>query len=485
MSFSFFSATQQTSLSKITWPFTLLLLDIFAIHTAILINQIITIEDYAAPRVYRDLFLAFRSTLPFLALLVPSLAYQGLYTKRTPLWDEIRRIAKVVLLVILIVLIILFMQLGHFKTPLMISLAQFGVLTIFFLVFYRICGKKFFFRFGFGQERAMILGAGSAGISILRGLRNDRYIGYDIIGFLDDDLEKEGTYVDSVKVFGPIRNLPEFIRLYAFDTVIIAIPSLPSKDLSVLTNKIQQSAKKIMFVPDLQGIALFNTEIRHILSQRLFLIQINNNLRSAINIAIKRACDIVLSLALMPLLVPLIAVIGALIKLESRGPIFYAHARIGKNGNPLQIYKFRSMFNDADERLTELLTNSSDAQQEWESYFKLKDDPRITKVGRFLRKTSLDELPQIFNVLKGEMSLVGPRPVVQAEIEKYYKEYAEYYFMIRPGITGLWQVSGRSMMGYDARVNLDTWYVMNWSLWLDIVILFKTVRVVLKREGAY
>jgi undecaprenyl-phosphate galactose phosphotransferase len=143
------------------------------------------------------------------------------------------------------------------------------------------------------------------------------------------------------------------------------------------------------------------------------------------------------------------------------------------------------MYEDAQEQLSELLKSDTAILMEWEQTFKLKNDPRVTKIGSFLRKTSLDELPQIFNVLRGEMNFVGPRPVIQKEIDLYYKEYAEYYLMVKPGITGLWQVSGRSDADYDFRIKTDKWYVVNWSIWLDIAILFKTVGVVWRRDGAY
>jgi undecaprenyl-phosphate galactose phosphotransferase len=143
------------------------------------------------------------------------------------------------------------------------------------------------------------------------------------------------------------------------------------------------------------------------------------------------------------------------------------------------------LYEDSEERLAGLLKSDPEACQEWETYWKLSEDPRVTRIGRFLRATSLDELPQIFNILKGEMSLVGPRPVTRDEIEKYYKGKAQLCFCVVPGITGLWQVSGRSNTSYDYRISLDAWYVRNWNLWLDIVILLKTVRIVIRRDGAY
>jgi len=142
------------------------------------------------------------------------------------------------------------------------------------------------------------------------------------------------------------------------------------------------------------------------------------------------------------------------------------------------------MYIDAEEKLKQILETNPEVKVEWETKYKLTNDPRVTPIGKFLRKTSLDELPQIFNVLKGEMSLIGPRPVTKEELDKYYKEKAELYCLIPPGITGLWQVSGRSNLTYEERVNLDCWYIRNWSLWLDLVILLRTVKVVLKGEGA-
>ena len=158
--------------------------------------------------------------------------------------------------------------------------------------------------------------------------------------------------------------------------------------------------------------------------------------------------------------------------------------RVGKDGKEFPCYKFRSMCVDAKEKLEELLKNDPEARAEWERDFKLKHDPRITKSGAFLRKTSLDELPQIFNVLKGEMSLVGPRPIIKAEMERY-GNYINDYLMVKPGITGMWQCSGRNDIDYTERVHMDSWYVRNWSVWLDIMLLWRTFKAVFAKKGAY
>ena len=206
---------------------------------------------------------------------------------------------------------------------------------------------------------------------------------------------------------------------------------------------------------------------------------------SFIGNVVKTAFDYILTLVGAVFISPLLVYIAYRIKKEDPGPVFFAHTRIGKDGKPFPCYKFRSMVVNSQEMLQKYLVKNPAAREEWERDFKLKDDPRVTPIGKFLRSTSLDELPQIFNVLRGEMSLVGPRPVIQEELDKYYGETAKLYCTVKPGITGLWQVSGRSDIGYDERVALDATYIKYRSMWGDIVILWKTIGVVLMKKGAY
>lgn len=198
---------------------------------------------------------------------------------------------------------------------------------------------------------------------------------------------------------------------------------------------------------------------------------------------LKSLIDVVGAALVLILLSPVFIFIAYKIRKDG-GPAFYSHKRIGKNGKPFQCLKFRSMVINAQEVLDELLAKDAEARTEWERDFKLRNDPRITNIGKFIRKTSLDELPQLINVLKGEMSLVGPRPVI-AEEQKYYGEHWEEFLSVKPGMTGLWQVSGRNDTGYDERVRLDTLYIRKWSLWKDVVILWKTIFVILNPKGAY
>lgn len=197
---------------------------------------------------------------------------------------------------------------------------------------------------------------------------------------------------------------------------------------------------------------------------------------------IKIAVDLALSLLMLVILAPAMVIIAAAISLDG-GPVFFSHTRIGRDGQKFGCLKFRSMRVNADEILVQRLADNDDARHEWLTTQKLKNDPRVTVIGRFLRGTSLDELPQIFNVLKLEMSLVGPRPVMENELSRYGRN-VNYYLQVRPGVTGLWQVSGRSNTTYSRRVALDAWYVKNWQFWLDVAILFRTVGAVVRRDGA-
>ena len=208
------------------------------------------------------------------------------------------------------------------------------------------------------------------------------------------------------------------------------------------------------------------------------------NLRRRWRQRLKRALDLVLCLPVVLLCAVPGLLLGLLIRLDSRGPVLYRQRRLGKDGKAFDVFKFRTMRQDADEVLARYLEENPDLREEWEKDRKLKHDPRITRVGRFLRKSSLDELPQLLNVVRGEMSLVGPRPIVEDEIAKYGEVYADYC-RVRPGITGLWQVSGRNNTTYEERVSLDRYYVTNWCIWMDLWILARTFPVVLTGYGAY
>lgn len=209
-----------------------------------------------------------------------------------------------------------------------------------------------------------------------------------------------------------------------------------------------------------------------------------HNLTFKRNLFLKRFIDLLIIISLSPFWLPVMLILCILTKITSKGPIFYGHKRVGKNGKEIKCWKFRSMCVNSQEILEQILATDPVRKAEWEKDRKFLDDPRVTKFGKILRKTSLDELPQIFNIIKGDMSLIGPRPVTEPELIKY-GEYKDYVLSVVPGLSGLWQVSGRSDTGYEERISFDTFYIQNWSIWLDIWILIKTVWVVINGKGAY
>lgn len=203
------------------------------------------------------------------------------------------------------------------------------------------------------------------------------------------------------------------------------------------------------------------------------------------HLPVKRLFDLLFSSAVLLLTLPLILLLAVVIRFSSKGSVFYAHERIGRGGKPFKCYKFRTMFGDADKRLYSLLDSNPRLREEWEATQKLKEDPRVTKVGRILRKLSIDEFPQFWNVVRGDMSVVGPRPMVREEIESKLGDKAPLILSVRPGLTGIWQTSGRSDTSYMKRIQLDEQYVTKRSLWLDLKLVLKTVPTMLKARGAY
>ena len=379
------------------------------------------------------------------------LAYEGIYTKRYDFWHETRQIIKALILAFILILAFLAMTQAIYGYSRAMIIFTF-LIMIFLLPIFKYISKKYLYHIGLWRRKASVH---SKDTYFKEEIFGNTYLGY--VEATSDD--SQTVFIDSHK-----------------------------EDLAVVRNLIETEMQKnheVIFIPLINEYDLTRSFIYNLSSRRRNLIVYTNRLKSTYRQFVHIIFNYILAILLLPILLPIIFIISILIKKESPGPIFFSHMRVGKNGKKIPTLKFRSMFKDAQERLEKLLESDSLIREEWEKNFKLKNDPRVTKIGDFLRKTSLDELPQIFNVLKGEMNFVGPRPVIQQEIDQYYKEDAEYYFMVKPGITGLWQVSGRSDTDYEYRIATDKWYVSNWSLWLDIVILFKTVKTVLNREGAY
>ena len=416
-------------------------------------------------------------------LWVVFLCYEGLYSKVFSFWDEIKALWKVVFYSLISIFLIV--TLGKLNTEVSRTVVLLmGVLAMGIMPATRGVSKKVLRKLGLLNRRALILGAGEQGRLILQALKREPNYGYDVRGFIDDNLELRGRTIDGLKVHNGLDKAERYIGICGIQDVFIAIPEERWEKLKGLVNRLQHKAERVLFVPGISGIAVTGMSIQHFFHEQIFALELRNNLAEPLNLILKRSFEILLSLICLPFFLLLFCIISLAVKLESRGPVLFAHKRVGQHGKPFRCLKFRTMYRNSEERLVDLLDSDPIARKEWRRYRKLKDDPRVTRVGRFLRETSFDEFPQIINVLKGEMSLVGPRPVTQEEISLYYKSEAPLCFSVPPGISGLWQVSGRNNTGYDNRVALDLWYVRNWNLWVDIVIIFKTIGVVFKKTGA-
>lgn len=411
------------------------------------------------------------------------LAYEGAYIKRFTFWDEVYMLWKAAFFSTIAILSIVFIgKVGASVSRSVVVLI--GMISLVVFPPLRLALKRRLIKAGLLKRKVLIIGANETGVLALRALRGEPNLGYEVIGFLDETPQQGRTCIEGVKVHGRVDRIERYLSNADIHDVVLALPEHDKASLSSLVTRLQHKAASVLYFPDYAGMAVIGTELRHFFQTQAFALEIKNNLAEPFNHYTKKAFDYLVGGILSLLLLVPLGIISLLIRLTSAGPAIYRHTRIGKDSRPFLCYKFRTMHSDAEARLEHILHQDPSARQEWEEFRKLRNDPRITPIGRFLRKTSLDELPQILNILKGEMSLVGPRPVTREEIETYYKDSADLCFSVLPGITGLWQVSGRSNTSYDYRISLDSWYVRNWNLWLDIVILLKTVHVVFKREGA-
>ncbi len=389
--------------------------------------------------------------LPIYMVPVALFGYEGLYTKRFDFWHETRLTIKGVLFSAIIVFAYLAIS-KHVQNYSRVALLLTFLIMSIYIPIEKLIMKRLLWKLGLWKTPAKIYAKDQ--------FLKEKILKNPYLGYADSITDNASSVFINSKNFDP-------------------------DEIKIIVEKELKNNHEVHFIPIINNFDLTHTHQYFLFNARTNFIVFQNRLNSKLRRTLQTVFNYILAILLLPILLPIIAVLAVLIKRESPGPVFFKHIRIGKNGKEIPTYKFRSMYSDAKERLESLLASDPEIRKEWETNFKLKNDPRVTKIGAFLRKTSLDELPQIFNVLRGEMNFVGPRPVIKEELERYYGDDAQYYYMVKPGITGLWQVSGRSDTDYDYRVKTDKWYVLNWSLWLDIVILFKTVKVVLKKEGAY
>jgi len=366
---------------------------------------------------------------------------------------------------------------------LLIFLAWFG--SVFGLVALRLVVRLIFAHRPWWGSPVLILGTRTAADGVIRHLWDHPSRGLKPAAVLICGSDSHVTQVHNVPVLGTCNQAEEVRREWGLGRAILALKGLDKDRQQELTERNAHVFNQLAVIPDLAGFSSLWVDARDY--GGMLGLHVKPALFDPWARFCKRFWDVSLSLSGLILLAPALAIIALAIKLTSPGPVFYSHWRLGRGGRFFRMWKLRTMVADADERLQEYLDAHPEARAEWDAQQKLQDDPRVTGVGRLLRKSSMDELPQLWNVLNGTMSLVGPRPVPDdgiAKFESYGFPYCEYYKLVRPGISGLWQVEGRSAVSYDARVDLDLRYIRNWSVWLDWEILVKTARAVTSGRGA-
>jgi exopolysaccharide biosynthesis polyprenyl glycosylphosphotransferase len=331
---------------------------------------------------------------------------------------------------------------------------------------------------GKGVDRVLIVGAGELGRALMRNIVAKPDLAYQVIGFVDDDPERGCTDIGRFKAFGPTAILPALLRELSVDEVIITLPWTAREKIINTIELCQRWEVAAKVVPDMFQLSLSRVEIDDV--GGVPLLSVRETKLGLVDSAIKRLMDLAVGSVLLFMFAPIMLLIAILIRLDSPGSIIFSQKRVGRGGRTFSAFKFRSMREGAEEERDQL----SKLNEATGPLFKIRNDPRRTRLGRFIRRTSLDELPQFFNVLRGEISLVGPRAPLPTEVAQY-REWHKRRLDVPQGLTGLSQVSGRSELTFDEMVMLDIYYIENWSPWLDLWILLKTIPTVLLARGAY
>jgi undecaprenyl-phosphate galactose phosphotransferase len=414
-------------------------------------------------------------------LFIGMIYYEKLYQRRLPFWKYAGKFFKICTFATLLSIVIFYFT-NTFQVLFHPLMGFIWLFTSLYLITTRYFTKRILVWLGLWRRPVIVVGNKESVELLADNFKHNPGLGYQIAGVIMDDSNPMSQL--PFPVIGTFYNLERAIGASGVSEVVIALPKLELPELSKLVYKIQPLVKNVTIIPDLQGLPLNNLEADFYFYQKTVMLRVHNNLLDYRNLLFKRLFDLVLGLVAFGITVPLMLVIALVIKLDSPGPVIHSGNRLGKNGRKFKCYKFRTMFINEHQILQQYLANNREAAHEWHSFAKLRAfDPRVTRAGKWLRRFSLDELPQIINVLKGDMSLVGPRPYLIREQERM-GFYQKIIFETMPGITGLWQVRGRSQIAFEGRLSLDSWYVRNWSLALDLILLVRTVGVVLKRKGA-
>jgi exopolysaccharide biosynthesis polyprenyl glycosylphosphotransferase len=423
--------------------------------------------------------------LPFVALftilLVVVYRQHGVYRLRRQVsWvDEMYAIVQGTATGTIITIVFIFLYRPAFYSRIIFIYA--GVIAVVFLGisrYLKVVILRRLRRQGIGIRRALIVGAGEIARTVLRVAVANPEFGYHIVGFLDDHPAKSDTDIGRFRALGKVDSLQQIIEQQDIDEVIVTLPWQYHRKIISIMNVCERNGIRSRIVPD-----LFQMRISHMHIEEFGgvpMIGIRETGISGLGQFIKRSIDVLVSGVGLVFFSPILGLVAFTIKMESPGPVLFYQERVGKNGRLFTLYKFRSMIENADEQKEQLKAlNEADGP-----LFKIKDDPRLTRLGKWMRRLSIDELPQLYNVLMGDMSLIGPRPPIPSEVAQY-NEWHKRRLEVAPGITGLSQVSGRSELTFDETALLDIYYIENWSPALDTKIMLQTIPRVLFGWGAY
>lgn len=458
---------------------TVFLLDIF-ISIAIFVISF-QIRDYLHPdadvNFFTHLFL-----LPLILVLVASfLSYFGAYglprytSNAKYAWAVFRGIS---LSIGILLTLIFFLHIQYISRAVILIFAGLDFIA---LVALRVAVKNYFSRSlqsGSNSLKILIVGTGERALELMEQLKTQADWGIEVIGYLDPDSTRVGQNIGGIPVIGSLDNISQCLKDHVVDEVIIAIPRSMLEDAEPIVQACEEEGIKLRFMAD-----LFNVHVAKIsltMVGQTPLLTLEPVAQDRTQLMVKRLFDFFVTLFAMPVVLPVILLAGLAVKIESPGPMFFIQQRVGYKKRYFPMFKLRSMVVNAEEKMKEIEhLNEADGP-----IFKMKNDPRVTKVGSFIRKTSIDELPQLFNVLRGDMSLVGPRPMSIRDVDLFDKGIQRRRFSVKPGITCIWQISGRSNLPFHKWLELDLKYIETWSFWLDLKILLKTPLAVLKSRGA-
>lgn len=419
-------------------------------------------------------------------LVVATLAFGGQYVKRVAFWEETRLVWRYAATAALLNFAVnFFVQVSFTRTVLVLA----WLFVFINIPLGRLIAREWLIRMGSWKRLALLVGDGALAREVADAVGRERHVGIEIAGLvLSGDAEPAQALAQAglnVPVFSLDEGIEEVARRTGCEVIVLVLDDNLQGRAADLAGALHAHALEVFVVPALQGLPVQGMQAQHFFSNDVLFLRLQHKLLSPVSRLLKRWIDIVASSLLIVGLSPVMAFAAWKIWREDGGPVLYIQPRVGEGGRDFPFIKFRSMVRDADARLQSWRVANPDLFARYEAgNFKLPDDPRVLHNGRWMRRTSVDELPQLWNVLRGDMSLVGPRPLLRRELDQYPHQVLSLYEQVLPGITGLWQVGGRSSTTFGQRAAMDGWYVRNWSLWVDWVILLKTVRVVFSGRGA-